>query len=334
MAAVGTLRTTGLTFGIMSAVCFGASGPCAKALTDAGFSPLQAVWIRVLGAAVLLVPAAVATRGRGFARSVRDNWGPMAAYAVTAVALCQTFYFVAASRLQVGVAILLEFTGPVLVVAWIGLVRRHKVPRSAVIGVLTAVLGLLAVVQIWSGLRLDPVGVAAGLGAACGNASYFLIVDRLAGRVDPLTLTGGGMTLAVLALFPLARPWRLPWHLFAAPVQVGRHSAPGWTIVAVLVLVSTVIAYVAGAGAVQRLSAPVACGVAYIEAVAASVIAWVTLGQRLTAVQICGGVVVLCGAFLAQGSVAEQDETPDAGDEKREVLEAGVLATGGLATRR
>lgn len=310
---MGNSRSTGLTFGAMSAVCFAASGPCAKALTDAGFSPLQAVWVRVLGAALILVPAAAAVHGRDLARTVRGNWRPVAAYAVTAVALCQAFFFVAASRLPVGVAILLEFTGPVLVVAWLGLFRHRKIPRTAVIGVLTAVIGLLAVVEIWSGLRLDPIGVAAGLGAAGGNASYFLIVERLAGRVDPLTLTGGGMALSAVVLLPLAEPWRLPWHLFTRHVHVGTHSTPGWTIVAVLVIVSTVISYVVGAGAVQRLSAPVACGVAYIEAVAASVIAWIALGQRLTAIQIGGGVVVLCGAYLAQRSVAGADGAEVAG---------------------
>lgn len=304
MAQVQT-RTTGVAFGVLSAVSFGASGPCAKALTDSGFTPLQAVWIRVLGAVLVLAPAALVLRRGAILRTLRGNAWPVFAYALTAVALCQALYFVAASRLPVSIAILLEFTGPVLVVGWLGLVRRRHIPRTAYIGVATAVVGLLAVVQIWSGLRLDPLGVAAAFGAACGSASYFLIIERLIGRVDPLVLTSSGMCAGTILLLPLATPWHAPWHLIAGDVRVGVHNVPGWAVIAVLVIVSTVIGYVAGAGAIQRLSAPVACGVAYIEAVAASVFAWIALGQRLGPAQICGGVIVLLGAFMAQRSVVE-----------------------------
>jgi drug/metabolite transporter (DMT)-like permease len=71
-----------------------------------------------------------------------------------------------------------------------------------------------------------------------------------------------------------------------------------------LVLISRVISYVAGGMAVQRLSASVASGLAYVEPVSACVIAWVLLGQRLSAVQITGGCVVLLGAYTAQRSAA------------------------------
>jgi drug/metabolite transporter (DMT)-like permease len=308
-------RTTGLALGVLSAVSFGASGPCAKALTDAGFTPLQAVWVRVLGTALFLAPVALVLRRRVIVSTLRANPWSVFAYALTAVSLCQALYFVAASRLPVSIAILLEFTGPVLVVGWLGLVRRRHVPRTAYIGVATAVIGLLAVVQIWSGLRLDPIGVAAAFGAACGSASYFLIIERLIGRVDPLVLTSSGMCVGAVLLLPLAAPWNAPWHLIAGDVRVGVHEVPGWDIIAVLVIVSTVIGYLAGASAIQRLSAPIACGVAYIEAVSASVFAWIALGQQLGAAQICGGVIVLLGAYIAQRSVAGPDVASGIGPE-------------------
>jgi drug/metabolite transporter (DMT)-like permease len=65
-----------------------------------------------------------------------------------------------------------------------------------------------------------------------------------------------------------------------------------------------VLSYVFGGIAVQRLSASVAAGLAYVEPVSACVIAWVLLGQRLSAVQITGGCVVLLGAYIAQRAAA------------------------------
>ena len=186
-------------------------------------------------------------------------------YGLAAVASCQALYFVAASRLPVGIAILLEFTGPVLVVGWVRLVRRQHVARVSVAGVLIALLGLGCVVQIWSGLSLDTVGLLAGLGAAAGNACFFLLIDRLTGTIDALLLTSGGMVLGAVALLPLAMPWSAPWSLLARSVPLGTHSAPGWLLAGTLVVVSTVISYVAGAAAIQRLSAPVAAGLAYVS---------------------------------------------------------------------
>ena len=60
-----------------------------------------------------------------------------------------------------------------------------------------------------------------------------------------------------------------------------------------------------------------AAGLAYVEPASATVVAWATLGERLSATQIAGGVVVLAGAFLAQrgvgsGTPEEQDAQGDA----------------------
>jgi drug/metabolite transporter (DMT)-like permease len=323
--SIGGTRSVGLSLGLLSAVSFGTSGPVGKSLIDSGFSPLQAVWMRICGAAIVLLALVVVLRGRSALRSVRRRWVPVFVYGFVAIASCQALYFIAASRLPVGIAILLEFTGPVLVVGWLGLVRRQVVSRNAYVGVLIAVCGLACVVQVWSGVRLDVVGVVAGLGAACGNAGYFLIIDRLAGSVDALVLTSGGTGVAALVLMPLAAPWRAPWHLLARSVPVGSHHAPGWVLAGALVLVSTVVAYLAGTGAVMRLSAPVAAGVAYVEAVTASLVAWAALGERLTAVQLAGGAVVLVGAFTAQRAV-DARETADA------VTGAKSLAPGSAAT--
>jgi drug/metabolite transporter (DMT)-like permease len=299
--------TAGVLFGVTSSVAFGAGGPFAKALIEAGFSPLQAVWLRLAGTVVLLVALCLGLRRPGqLATMVRNRWAVLV-YGLVAVAACQALYFVAASRLPVGIAILLEFTGPVLVVGWEKVVRRARVARESVIGVAVAMVGLAVVVQIWSGVRLDAVGLAAGLGAAAGNATFFLLIDRLAGTVDPLTLTTGGMVVGMVLMVPVAAPWSAPWHVLGGAVPLGSHRVPGWLLAAFMVLVSTVLAYLAGAAAIQRLSAPIAAGLAYVEPASATVVAWATLGERLSLTQIAGGVVVLAGAFLAQRGIASGD---------------------------
>ncbi len=97
----------------------------------------------------------------------------------------------------------------------------------------------------------------------------------------------------------------MPWHVLSDTIAMGDRSAPGWTFAALLIVVSTVIAYLAGAAAVQRLSAAIGGAVAYVEVVAASIYAWLLLGETLTANQIIGGAIVLLGAFVAQSSVGK-----------------------------
>jgi drug/metabolite transporter (DMT)-like permease len=183
------------------------------------------------------------------------------------------------------------------------------VRRTAFAGIGLAMIGLCCVVEIWTGMQLDALGLACGLGAAAGNATYFVLLDKLTGTIDPLSLTSSGMVVGAVVLAPLATPWHAPWHLLGASVVLGSTHVPCWFAVVLLVVVSTVIAYVIGGMAVQRLSAPVAAGVSYVEPVGACVLAWILLDQRLNAVQICGGLVVLLGAYIAQSAAAQPHDT-------------------------
>jgi drug/metabolite transporter (DMT)-like permease len=299
-------KSAALGLALLSSLCFGSSGAFAKALINEGFSPLQAVWLRVAGAALVLVPVTLALRGGAALRAVRRAGGLplLVVFGLTGVAGCQAFYFIAAARLPVGVAILLEYTGPLLLVAWIRLVRRIPVAPSAAAGVAVALAGVACVVQVWAGLRLDGIGLLAGLGAAASQATYYLIAKRMTtADIDPLVLTGAGFVVGAVALTAVAAPWSVPWRLLPADVTVAGQSAPAWLIAAWIIVVSTVIAYVTSVLVVRRLPAPVAAAVGYPEVVAAAGFAWLVLGERLAAVQIVGGLIVLVGAFIAQRAV-------------------------------
>lgn len=306
-------KSVGLGFAVFSAVTFGGSGPFAKALIGAGFSPEQAAWLRILGAAALLVPLALAFRGSAGLRAARTSWKALVLYGLTGIAGCQTLFFIAASRLPVGVALMLEFSGPVLVVAWLKFGQKVAVPRTAAVGVGIALIGLATVVEIWSGVQIDAVGLIAGLAAAACQATYFILIEKLTGAADPLVMTAAGSVVGAVVLTAIASPWGIPWHTLADTIAIGHRHAPGWVLAGWLIVVSTVVAYLAGAAAVQRLSAAIGGAVAYVEVVAASIFAWILLNETLRTNQIIGGVIVLAGAFVAQSSVGKvvPPEIPD-----------------------
>src|ERR1700754_3033883 len=96
--SVARTKACGLGFAVLSSICFGASGPFGKALINAGFGPLQAVWLRILGAALVLVPLVLVLRGAARLRGLRRFLPQLIVYGLTGVAGCQALYFIAASR--------------------------------------------------------------------------------------------------------------------------------------------------------------------------------------------------------------------------------------------
>ena len=302
-------RPSGLAFALASALAFGGSGVFARPLLDAGMDPLNVTWLRVAGAALILLPVAL----RHW-RLVPRRPLLLLAYGLFPMAGVQALYFAAIARIPVGVALLLEFLGPVLVLLWVRVVRRNRVSPAAVIGVVSAVAGLGLLLEVWAGMRLDAIGVGLALGAAAAQAAFFLLGDAMGEDTDPLAVIAFGALIAGVVLGLLSRPWTLPWHLLGAPLPLGSLTLPGWALASWLALVCTAIAYFLGVSAIKRLSPQVAGGVAYLEVVTAIVLAWILLGEALNTMQLLGAVVIVTGAFIAQTAVPTTPTTTAASD--------------------
>ncbi|MFF1694898.1 DMT family transporter [Streptomyces sp. NPDC058257] len=306
-------RGMGLGLALGSAVAFGGSGVAAKPLIEAGLDPLHVVWLRVTGAALVMLPVAWRHRALLLRRPAL-----LLGFGLLAVAGVQACYFAAISRIPVGVALLVEYLAPALVLGWVRFVQRRPVTRSAAVGVVLAVGGLACVVEVWAGLSFDAVGLLLALGAACCQVGYFVLSDQGSDAgddaPDPLGVIAYGLLIGAAVLTVVARPWGMDWSVLAGSADMDGSAVPAWVLISWIVLVATVVAYVTGVLSVRRLSPQVAGVVACLEAVIATVLAWVMLGEHLSAPQIIGGAVVLAGAFIAQSSTpAKPHEGPGAG---------------------
>lgn len=293
-------RSAGLGLALVSALAFGGSGVAAKPLILAGLDPLHVVWLRVAGAALVMLP--VAWRHRAL---VTRRPGLLAGFGLLAVAGVQACYFAAISRIPVGVALLVEYLAPALVLGWVRFVQRRPVSRAAAVGVVLAAGGLACVVEVWSGLGFDVVGLLLALGAACCQVGYFVLADHGSDGeepADPVGVIAYGLLIGALLLTAVSRPWGMDWSVLAGSAELDGTRLPAALLLGWIVLIATVAAYVTGVLSVRRLSPQVAGVVACLEAVIATVLAWVLLGERLSAPQIAGGAVVLLGALIAQSS--------------------------------
>ncbi|WP_053163826.1 EamA family transporter [Streptomyces noursei] len=297
-----TGRGAGLGLALLSALAFGGSGVAAKPLITAGLEPLHVTWLRVTGAALVMLP--VAWRHRDLPRR---RPALLAGFGLLAVAGVQACYFAALSRIPVGVALLIEYLAPALVLGWVRFVQKRPVTRAAAVGVVLAVGGLACVVEVWSGLTFDAVGLALALAAACCQVGYFVLSDHGGDDADgtapdPLGVIAYGLLIGAVVLTVIARPWGMHWSVLGGTADMNGTQVPALLLLAWIVLVATVTAYLTGVVSIRRLSPQVAGVVACLEAVIATVLAWVLLGEHLSAPQIAGGAVVLIGAFIAQSA--------------------------------
>ncbi|KRE25356.1 hypothetical protein ASG82_17400 [Mycobacterium sp. Soil538] len=300
---------SGLLFAIGSAFAFGCSGPFAKALMTAGWSPTAAVTARLAGGALAMAVFATVARP-GWVREARRHLRTVIAYGLIPIAGAQLFYYNAVAHLSVGVALLLEYTAPILVVGWLWATTRRRPTALTLGGVTLAVAGITAVLGLvgphgFSGVDINLVGVGWGLAAAVCAACYFLMSENVSGSgtesgVHPITLAAAGLIVGAGAVALLGITGLMPLTFTANDTVVA-----GWTTswvlpVVALALLPTAIAYTLGIVGIARLKPRFASLVGLSEVMFAVLAAWVLLGEAVTATQAVGGAIVLAGLALAR----------------------------------
>jgi drug/metabolite transporter (DMT)-like permease len=289
----------GLGLALMAAAAFGTSGTMVTAMAEAGWSTGAVVLGRVgIAGLVLAVPAALQLRGRWAA--VRSSWRLVVVFGLLAVAGCQWFYFNAVEHLTVGVALMLEYLGTVLVVGWLWLRHGQRPRRLTGLGTVVAVAGLVLVLNLVGGARLDPVGVLWGLGAAVGLAVFFVLAAKTNDDLPPLALSCGGLLVGAAGLALLGALGAVPLRLSTAEVVLAGRPIPWWIPLLEISLVAAAFAYIAGIGATRLLGAKVASFVGLTEVLFAVLFAWLLLGQLPTGIQLVGGVLVVAGVALVR----------------------------------
>ena len=289
----------GLLLALLTAAAFGTSGAFARSLIDAGWSPAAAVTARVtIAALVLLVPSIVALRGRW--PVFRRNLSMITAFGLIAIAGCQVAYFNAVQHLSVGVALLLEYMGIVLVVGWLWARHRQRPRRLTVGGTVVSILGLALVLDLVGDATVDVVGVLWGLVAAVGLAVFFVMSAKSDPELPPLAMAGGGMVIGSVALLALGAVGLLPLAATTDDVVFAGHDVPWWVPVAGLSLLAAVFAYVVGIMAARALGSKLASFVGLTEVLFAVLFAWLLLGQLPTVVQLIGGALIVVGVAMVR----------------------------------
>jgi drug/metabolite transporter (DMT)-like permease len=285
---------------LTAATLWAVNGTVSKIILEEGVSSLRLSEVRSTGAfaglvllLVLVAPASL--------RVSRRELPLLAVFGVCGLAFVQWFYFVAIHRLAIGVALLIQYLAPLLVALWARFVVHQPVRRRIWLALAFALVGLSFVLEIGAGTELDGLGVAASLLAAASYALYVLMAEREVGRRDPIALTTYGFLFASLFWAAVQPWWSFPTEVFD-DAATGAWGLPVWSLMTWMVVLGTIVPFGLLVSALRFIPATRAAITAMVEPVAATVVAWLWLGEALGAPQLAGGALVLAGIVLAQTS--------------------------------
>lgn len=272
----------GIAYTALAALLFGVNGAVAadllRAIPAGNVAQLRSVLAALVLGAIAYRRRAVATGGRLLA---------LVGFGLN-LAIVSLSFLVAIDRLGVGPGVTIQFSAPVMVLAWIRLMNRRRVPALAWVAALVALIGVALVSGAPHFGRLDPLGLLAAGIAALSFATYIILSGFLGRHLPAITIAAYGFAFSALFLLAAFR--------VTLPPNEGRVLAG----VVWLVVLGTVVPFLLEVAAL-RLTDPGSVGVvATLEPAIAAAVAWWWLGQVLTPLQVLGGVLVVGAVALIE----------------------------------
>ena len=293
----------GYAMAATAATLWAVNGSVSKVILGSGISSLRLLEVRSTGAMIgfVLVLLVVAPRRL----LVRARELPfLAVFGIFGLAFVQWFYFLAIHRLAVGIALLIEYLGALLVALWARYVFHERVRRRIWVALVLALTGLAMIVDVTGGGRLSTTGIAFALVAAVAYTAYLLLAERGVGDRDAVSLLAWGFGFAALFLAVIAPWWSFPAGEVTDTVSLLGHlesrHLPVWALLLWMLVLGTIVPFFLLVSALRHLPATRVAIIAMLEPVGATIVAWAWLDESLGAVQLAGATVVLAAIGIAQ----------------------------------
>jgi drug/metabolite transporter (DMT)-like permease len=294
----------GYAMAAVAAVLWGINGAVSKTILATGLSSERLAQVRSLGAAVGL-GLVLAVASPSALRVTRREVPYLVVFGVGGLAFVQWFYFLAIHRLQIGIALLIEYLAPLLVALWARFVYHEPVRRRIWFALLLALAGLTLIVNLLGGgVSLSTAGVGFALAGSLAYALYVLLAEHVVGGRDAVSLLAYGFGLASVFWAVLVPWWSFPGRALTHSTSLGGHlhgvHLPVWALAAWMVVLGTMVPFFLLVNALRHISATRAGIVAMLEPVVGALIGWAWLSEALDGVQLAGAAVVLAAIVLAQ----------------------------------
>ena len=287
---------------VIGAVFFSLNGVIVTLVLD-HMTTFRLAQVRAIGTFFLLFLITF-IQDRNSLKAQRREIPTLIFYGVFGYAMVQLGYFIGISRgVPLSLVLIIEFTAPIWIVLWIKFVRKSVVAKDMWVAIALSLLGLIMVAKVWEGFAFDLIGSFGALGAALALAVYFLMSQSQGTKRSAQAMVVWGMGIAGLFWSLVLPIWNFPTEIFTTEINLqGRfsdYSAPGWFLIAYIIIFGTMVPYLSVVGGIRRLSASTSSVIGMMEPVLAGVFAWVWLSQSWSAIQLAGGAIVLIGIYIA-----------------------------------
>jgi drug/metabolite transporter (DMT)-like permease len=287
---------------VFGSLFFAISSIPAKLAMESGLSAFRLTQIRTMGAFLVLF-LYVYLKNKQSLRINRKELPILIAFGLFGFAAVNLFYFLAIQRLNVGVALIIEFTAPIWIVLWMRFIQKKIVSKLMWWGLVIGLTGLVLIAQVWRGLTLDGLGVIFALLDAFALALYFLVGEKLVGVKSSEATMAWGFGVSS-AFFAIIQPWwTFPFAELGRVVELtGRMagvSIPTYYLILWIIVLGTAVPYFLVLNGLRGLSAATSSSIGMLEPVFGGIFAWIFLYEKLNFTQSIGAVVVLIGIYLA-----------------------------------
>jgi drug/metabolite transporter (DMT)-like permease len=269
---------------------------------EGGLSAWRLTQIRTLGAFLVLF-IYVYLKNKSSLKIKAKELPILIIFGVFGFAAVNLLYFLAIQRLNVGIALIIEFTAPIWIALWMRFIQKKLISKLLWWGLVIGLTGLVLIAQVWRGLTLDGLGVTFAILDAFALALYFLVGEKLVGVKSSEATMAWGLGVSS-AFFAIIQPWwTFPFEKMGSVVELtGRLSGislPTFYLVLWVIIFGTAIPYFLVLNGLRGLSAATTSSIGMLEPVLGGIFGWIFLYENLNFTQSAGAVVVLVGIYLA-----------------------------------
>lgn len=275
----------GSSYAICSGLLYGLLGYFGMSLINAGLSASNMLFWRFfissLVMLVILLP---------MIKQVRDTWHDVyKAFIGGAVfySLSTIFYFIAAGYVGTGLAMVIFFTYPAIIMVINYFIYKQSIPTASYLAITIIMIGMSLFVD-WDEMKMDLIGVGLGCASAFFYACYMVFSkhNKASPNISTLMVTLG--SAATFLVFSLLN------HTLAIP-----SGLPVWGNLVGIAIISTAVPILLLLHSLKYINTDKAAILSVLEPVFVVIFGVLLLGEQLKFSHMLGVVIVLSGALLS-----------------------------------
>lgn len=280
---------------IISMLIFGSIGLIVRGIP---LSSAQIALIRGVVGSVFLIIVGLIMKKKPSIKAIRKNFTYLL-LSGAALGFNWILLFEAYRKTSITNATLSYYLAPVIVVLLSPFVLKERLTLKKILCVLFAMIGMFLLVRTGEGGSLygeELVGIGFGLGAALLYAMV-IILNKLIRDMKGFETTVIQLTMASLIL--------TPYVLLQGTFDFGTLGIKDITLLILVGLVNTGVAYLLYFSSIQKLESQTVAILSYIDPVSAVIMSAVFNGEKISGMQLAGGILILGGAFISGRGLEE-----------------------------